>query len=88
MIASLATATGCSPTPAELCDHVMEVLAADKGVEIANEADKTAAREACIDDVEREKSQLEGVREYNARAKCIMRADSIAAMSSCDEDEG
>ena len=69
----------CGPSPAAVCDHVIELTKKEVGEEAAKGIDK----DDCVKSAEREK-EMKGMLKYNEQASCIMEADSLEGLAKCD----
>lgn len=84
LIATLAlaavAATGCSSSPEDVCDHMVELLENELGAEAASKLDK----KECVSSLERERDMI-GEIEYRKQASCVMDAESFQAIRDCDK---
>ena len=75
------TLCACAPSPEDLCAHVEKVMIAELG-----ESAKEALGD-CVEDVERTKKSLgrKGPGEWRSYATCMMEAENVDALATCDE---
>lgn len=77
--------SACAPAPADVCDHVIELMRKDLGeqVDAMPEEEITKIKDKCVKEAEKKK-EMEGALVYNKEAKCVMAATSLGDLSKCD----
>lgn len=70
--------TACGPSPARVCDHMIELTQAELGEQAA----ATVNGDKCRDLMRRER-EARGITEYREQANCILEAESYEQLSVC-----
>ncbi|MCA9683600.1 MAG: hypothetical protein KC431_08115 [Myxococcales bacterium] len=78
----------CGPAPAEVCDHVVDLMKKELGEQVGamSDDDIKEIKDTCVKDAEKEK-EMKGALEYNKEAKCVMAAASLADLDKCGKKE-
>lgn len=76
VLGALATATGCAPSPQDVCDHMSELVTKGSG-----DAVKPDTAE-CVSSVE-SKKEMKGLMKYRKWANCVVDASTLEAAEGC-----
>ncbi len=75
-----------APGPVEVCDHIVEVTLREAGDQQLSDQTQArlieSTREQCIQH-KRDKIQLRGRIKYASYAKCVVEAETLAAIGRC-----
>lgn len=74
----LLSLTACGPSPARVCDHMIELTDRELGEQAAATVDADKCRELM-----RREREARGITEYRAQASCILDADGYEQLSAC-----
>lgn len=74
---SLGLASGCTPSPEDVCAHMQSLAKKELGQKAADQMG-----EGCVKDLERKK-EIKGLIKYRDAAKCIMNATKIEDIRKC-----
>ncbi|PRP93382.1 hypothetical protein ENSA5_42810 [Enhygromyxa salina] len=78
----------CAPAPEDVCQHVVDLMKKELGeqVDAMPEDEITKIKDNCVKEAEKEK-EMKGALEYKKQAKCVMAAESLDDLKTCEEDE-
>jgi len=76
------------PTPAEVCDHVMDVMKRELGEDgsTPSEEDVEKFLSECAREIGRERQKI-GDERFRQQARCIMEAQSMDVLAKCEPKE-
>lgn len=76
-----------TPSALQICTHVMDVMKRELGdTPTFSDEDLNEFQDTCIDEIAKQRAKI-GAEAFDAQAACIMKVETLAAMTTCEPKE-
>lgn len=80
----------CTPSNADVCNHVMEIMKKEfgdaEGAKAPSDEEMKKFTEKCVSDLDKEKEKV-GEDKYKEQVKCVMAAQKLDELTKCDKGD-